>query len=70
MSGVLKGWDNLVNLVLDDAVEYLRDPLDRMVVTNQTRPLGRVVCRSSTVLVIAPTNGYESISNPFVEEEQ
>jgi len=28
VTGVLKGYDQLLNLVLDDAVEYLRGKLD------------------------------------------
>lgn len=32
-SGILKGYDALINLVLDNAVEYVRDPEDTQKVT-------------------------------------
>eukprot|EP00193_Tetraselmis_chui_P017261 CAMPEP_0177780380 /NCGR_PEP_ID=MMETSP0491_2-20121128/17166_1 /TAXON_ID=63592 /ORGANISM="Tetraselmis chuii, Strain PLY429" /LENGTH=77 /DNA_ID=CAMNT_0019300135 /DNA_START=90 /DNA_END=323 /DNA_ORIENTATION=- len=41
--GVLKGYDQLLNLVLDDSVEYLRDPEDPLKVTDKTRVLGLTV---------------------------
>ncbi|GFH29800.1 Sm domain-containing protein [Haematococcus lacustris] len=37
VSGVLKGYDQLLNLVLDEALEYLRDPLDPTQLTDKTR---------------------------------
>lgn len=64
--GSLKGYDPLVNLVLDDAVEYLRDPEDPYRLTGQTRKLGLVVCRGSAVMLISPADGKEEIVNPFL----
>uniref|UniRef100_A0A7S2ST35 Sm domain-containing protein n=1 Tax=Rhizochromulina marina TaxID=1034831 RepID=A0A7S2ST35_9STRA len=68
--GVLKGYDQLVNLVLDEAVEYLRDPEDPYRITEQTRTLGMVVCRGTQVSLISPMDGTEEIANPFLQVEE
>lgn len=44
-TGILKGCDNLQNMVLDNTVESLRDPEDSSRLTDETRELGLVVCR-------------------------
>eukprot|EP00941_MAST-03F_sp_MAST-3F-sp1_P003529 g3529.t1 len=69
VSGLLKGFDQLVNLVLDDCVEYLRDPEDSDRVTDKTRKIGLCVCRGTAVMTICPVEGMEEISNPFLQEE-
>lgn len=69
VEGVLKGYDKLDNLVLEDCVEYLRDPEDSYVITDKTRKLGLVVCRGTQVCLISPKEGYSEIENPFEEEE-
>ena len=66
--GVLKGYDPLVNLVLDDTIEFLRDPEDAYRTTGATRRLGLVVARGTTVSMICPEDGHEEIANPFVQE--
>ena len=68
-TGVLKGFDPLLNLVLDDTVEYLRDPDDPMKLTDDRRPLGLVVCRGTSVVLVCPADGMEQIANPFVAQE-
>ena len=68
-SGTLKGFDSLLNIVLDDTIEYLLDPDDPYKLTQDTRHLGLVVCRGTTVTLICPMYGMESISNPFVQQE-
>lgn len=70
VAGVLKGYDQLLNLVLDDAVEYLRDPNDSMRITDDTRTLGVVVCRGTAVTMVSPTTGAEEIANPFLAAEE
>eukprot|EP00619_Florenciella_sp_RCC1007_P009898 CAMPEP_0205925520 /NCGR_PEP_ID=MMETSP1325-20131115/18379_1 /ASSEMBLY_ACC=CAM_ASM_000708 /TAXON_ID=236786 /ORGANISM="Florenciella sp., Strain RCC1007" /LENGTH=100 /DNA_ID=CAMNT_0053294063 /DNA_START=128 /DNA_END=430 /DNA_ORIENTATION=+ len=69
VQGILKGYDQLVNLVLDECVEYLRDPDDPYRITDDTRTLGMVVCRGTQVSLISPMDGTEEISNPFVAAE-
>ncbi|ORY86292.1 LSM domain-domain-containing protein [Protomyces lactucae-debilis] len=56
--GVLKGFDGLMNLVLDNVKEYLLD-------TNETRELGLIVVRGPTLVLISPVDGSEEIANPF-----
>ncbi|KAL3274577.1 hypothetical protein HHI36_015960 [Cryptolaemus montrouzieri] len=68
-SGVLKGYDPLLNLVLDNTVEYLRDPDDPYKLTEDTRALGLVVCRGTSVVLICPVDGMESIQNPFITQD-
>lgn len=69
VTGVLKGFDTLVNLVLDGTVESLRDPDDPYKVVADTRYLGLVICRGISVVMVCPLDGMEAISNPFVQHE-
>jgi len=69
VNGILKGYDPLLNLVLDNAVEFMRDSDDPLRVTEETRTLGLTVCRGTCVLVICPVDGFESIPNPFIQHE-
>jgi U6 snRNA-associated Sm-like protein LSm7 len=59
--GTLRGWDQVVNLVLEDAVEQH--------VKNKQEPrrLATVVCRGIAVSVVCPKDGFEEIPNPFVQ---
>eukprot|EP01006_Ploeotia_vitrea_P040391 TRINITY_DN66423_c4_g13_i1.p2 TRINITY_DN66423_c4_g13~~TRINITY_DN66423_c4_g13_i1.p2 ORF type:complete len:114 (+),score=58.28 TRINITY_DN66423_c4_g13_i1:52-393(+) len=68
--GVLKGYDQLVNIVLDETVEQLRDPFDPYKLTDETRQLGLTVCRGTSVMLISPVDGMEETSNPFAQEAQ
>ncbi|VDO05477.1 unnamed protein product [Rodentolepis nana] len=68
-TGLLKGCDNLQNMVLDNTVEHLRDPSEPSQITEATRELGLVVCRGPSVELVCPADGMESISNPFVSQE-
>lgn len=67
-TGKLKGYDHMLNLVLDDTVEYLRDTDDSYRVTENTRTLGLLVCRGPAVTVVCPQDGHEVIQNPFLTE--
>lgn len=69
VSGILKGFDPLVNLVLDNTLEYLRDPDEPMKLTEDTRTLGLVVCRGTSIVLICPVDGMEAIANPFVPQD-
>lgn len=68
--GVLKGFDQLMNLVLEDVVETLRDPEDESMLTEQTRELGTVIVRGPQMLTLSPLHGTESISNPFAAPQE
>lgn len=69
LKGILKGYDDLVNLVLDDCDEYIRDKDDLSSITNETRKLGLVVIRGTQVSLVCPEDGMDEISNPFVVNE-
>ena len=69
MEGILKGYDKLDNLVLDDCIEFLRSTEDIYKITDNTRTIGLVVCKGTQIALIAPCDGMEEISNPFLEEE-
>ena len=66
MTGILKGFDQLVNLVLDEAVEHMQDPDDPFHITDKTRKLGLIVCRGTIVTIVSPLDGMEEIANPFM----
>jgi U6 snRNA-associated Sm-like protein LSm7 len=64
LTGILRGYDDLVNLVLDDCEEFLRDAVGGHI-TDQTRKLGLVVVRGTQVSLVSPQDGVEEIANPF-----
>ncbi|XP_068711691.1 U6 snRNA-associated Sm-like protein LSm7 [Montipora capricornis] len=68
-TGVLKGYDALLNIVLDNTTEYLRDPDDPFKLTDETRQLGLAVCRGTAVVLVCPADGMEPIANPFLQQE-
>ncbi|CAM9962243.1 unnamed protein product [Phaeothamnion confervicola] len=70
VSGVLKGFDQLVNLVLDESTESIRDPSDPYKMTDEKRHLGLVVCRGTQVSLISPVEGVEEIENPFLAQQE
>ena len=65
VTGILKGCDTLMNLVIDDSTEYLTDVDDPYKLTGQTRNLGLVVCRGTSINMVTPKEGMEQIDNPF-----
>ncbi|CAA93428.1 U6 snRNA-associated Sm-like protein LSm7 [Caenorhabditis elegans] len=69
-SGVLRGFDQLLNMVLDDCREYLRDPQNPSVVGDETRQLGLIVARGTAITVVSPADGLEQIANPFATQEE
>lgn len=66
VTGALKGYDQLMNLVLDDVREVMRDDEGN----EQTRELGLVVARGPLLVLISPVDGTEQIENPFAAAEQ
>jgi U6 snRNA-associated Sm-like protein LSm7 len=66
VTGILKGYDQLLNLVLDEAEERLRDAEDMTKLSGEVRGLGLMVCRGIAVMVVVPADGTESIENPFI----
>ncbi|SPO03813.1 related to snRNP protein [Cephalotrichum gorgonifer] len=64
-TGCLKGYDALMNLVLDDVKEVVRDEEGN----ETTRSLGLVVARGTLLVLICPEDGSEVIANPFVNED-
>lgn len=67
--GTLKGYDQLINIVLDDTVEYLRVSDDEAPgATGETRSLGLLVCRGPQITVLCPDAEFKEIANPFVDD--
>ncbi|KAJ5819370.1 Sm-like protein lsm7 [Penicillium riverlandense] len=66
VSGILKGYDQLMNLVLDDVKESMRDDEGNQT----TRSLGLIVARGTLIVLISPADGSEEIANPFVQPEE
>ena len=48
-----KKFDQLLNLVLDETKKYLRDVDDPLRITDETRKLGLIVTRGTSVMVVA-----------------
>jgi len=65
VTGTLKGFDALMNLVLDEVLETLRDEEGN----EATRSLGLIVARGTLLVVISPMDGSEQITNPFLQQE-
>ncbi len=77
--GTLKGYDQLMNLVLDDVKETLRGEQSMhhlrkgqssdMTIDDEgnqsTRSLGLIVARGTLLVLISPRDGSEQIENPF-----
>ncbi|KAJ5069620.1 u6 snRNA-associated sm-like protein lsm7 [Anaeramoeba ignava] len=63
--GTLTGFDKVFNIVLEEASEYSQDPSNFFQVTDKLVYLGLVVCKSSSICVIFPSEGTEEIANPF-----
>lgn len=59
--GVLKGYDQLMNLVLDDVEEILHDP-ETGNTTDEKRSLGLAVLRGPTITLVSPADGMEMIA--------
>jgi len=64
VTGILKGYDQLLNLVLDEVEEDIQEPEPRV------RSLGLTVLRGPTITLLSPVDGLEEIANPFVAPEQ
>ncbi|KAF4550635.1 U6 snRNA-associated Sm-like protein LSm7-like protein [Elsinoe fawcettii] len=64
--GTLKGYDQLMNLVLDEVKEVTRDDEGN----TSTRPLGLLVARGTMLVLISPLDGSEEIANPFLEGDE
>ncbi|KAG6812909.1 hypothetical protein H0H92_015461 [Tricholoma furcatifolium] len=64
VKGILKGYDQLLNLVLDQVEEELQEP------EPHTRSLGLVVLRGPTITLLSPVDGSEEIANPFNNQEE
>ncbi|KAK3681869.1 U6 snRNP-associated protein Lsm7 [Vermiconidia calcicola] len=65
VNGTLKGYDQLMNLVLDNVKEITRDDEGNM----STRSLGLLVARGTLLVLISPVDGSEEIENPFVQAD-
>ncbi|PFH47542.1 hypothetical protein AMATHDRAFT_67557 [Amanita thiersii Skay4041] len=63
VTGILKGYDQLLNLVLDEVEELILEP------EPHTRNLGLVVLRGPTITILSPLDGFEEIANPFQAQE-
>ncbi|EYE99089.1 putative small nuclear ribonucleoprotein (LSM7) [Aspergillus ruber CBS 135680] len=66
VTGTLKGYDQLMNLVLDDVKESMRDDEGN----ETTRALGLIVARGTLIVLISPADGSEEIANPFAQQEE
>ena len=82
----MKGYDQLMNLVLDDVKELLRGTTVASLCfffgfywlirspddegNESTRSLGLIVARGTLLVLISPLDGSEQIANPFNNQEE
>jgi U6 snRNA-associated Sm-like protein LSm7 len=79
VTGILKGYDQLLNLVLDEVEEEIQGKMFRIVLNRNlcsgsepephVRMLGLVVLRGPTITLVSPVDGSEEIANPFNTQE-
>lgn len=63
VTGILKGYDELMNLVLDETIEYARDPDDETIIhKDQAKNIGLVVIRGTALLSLCSLEGVEIIN--------
>ena len=48
---------------------FVLDPDDPTRMSEETRMLGLVVCRGTTIVLICPGDAMESIPNPFLQTD-
>ncbi|CCF73491.1 U6 snRNA-associated Sm-like protein LSm7 [Babesia microti strain RI] len=65
--GLLKGFDVMSNLVLDEAEEFKCESESFYSFDEESRPLGLVVARGTSVALIFSDDGTVPIDNPFIE---
>merc|ERR1712071_458866 len=68
VTGILKGCDTLMNLVLDQTTEFKNELDDPYKKSGDERNLGLVVCRGTSINMVSPKDGMEQISNPFIRQ--
>lgn len=67
-SVILPGFDPL--LMLDSTDEYMRDRDNQYKLTEDTRQLGLVVYRGTSVVLICPQDSMEASPNPFIQQQE
>ncbi|KAL7670653.1 hypothetical protein ACOME3_005604 [Neoechinorhynchus agilis] len=66
-TGILKGYDQYSNLVLDSTLEYSRDPDgESRGLECEAHSLGLVIARGTSIILVCPMEGMEQIPNPFM----
>ncbi|KAF2087151.1 U6 snRNA-associated Sm-like protein LSm7 [Saccharata proteae CBS 121410] len=65
MDKEIMGYDQLMNLVLDDCKELMRDDEGN----EGSRDLGVVIVRGTLLVLISPTDGSKPLANPFAQND-
>jgi len=64
--GVLKGYDSVGNVILDDSVEIIHDEDENdKEIKKKERNLGVLFARGPTISILFPKEKFHEISNPF-----
>ena len=56
-------------MTIEPKLWFFADPDDPYKLTEDTRQLGLVVCRGTSVTLICPADGMEAIANPFMAQD-
>ena len=62
VEGLLKGYDKVGNLILDNVIEYINRDNDIEV---KTRKLGCLFARGPNITAIFPKNNFIELENPY-----
>jgi U6 snRNA-associated Sm-like protein LSm7 len=62
--GILNGYDQITNMILNEVVEIFRDPEDSSKELSR-RKLGVVIIRGPSITTIFPSESLKPIENPF-----
>merc|ERR1711959_139524 len=67
LQGALKGFDQLMNLVIDETEEHSENI--KMQKTSNKKTLGLVVAKGASIIIVAPTCHWHEITNPFINTD-
>jgi len=66
--GILKSYDQIPNLILDDCIEHIRSQDDPYIITDKSREIGVFMVRGTSIVSVAPADAIKQIANPFLDQ--
>lgn len=69
MRGTFKGWDEIGNIVLENAVEFLRQTDDHSKYSGETRSIKTIVCRTTSIITIYVVGEEDGVIEMAADED-